>query len=521
MKKRASRAPKTESSPGNARKIKNKLLFKDRVHDLISHLKYYKRFHPELDTYFRSGSGKNYLGNSGVSPTLDSLLLLRDMLVTAYDGNNDKVENDMLYLLGIRPRLSDLKPEDERENSKSPVNSKYFNSLAWITFFPEYLDSNEWKLTIANLRRGVDFFEKLVVDRLTVTEYIEQSPVPIDAVGINKEFRRSLWANALQIYNVDRNKRLEASIKEKYRLRDVIVAHLPLTRNGSFIDSQVIRTELVAQLAAHVILNDYPEATYFGVGSGYSLERFCFHAVTNHARNYEWIPLQVLKEHAISNEPRSSNGIATLLRSGYIDSEASVLPFIEYEDRHRIPEVVSESVHTAYSTTIASIALTTSRAWNRLTSLIFSVGGSAPRDRDEDNFLIGSDGEEYSFPSIHKLYEELEIDLKSHNKSISECAGVILGYFVNINGERVGSDRFQRENDKVVYSIPLHTLSKLVKDHLSRNWCLAAGKHKTTAVLAAIRGQYANCLVVDEEIATELMSETYQALNQLELPDFN
>ncbi len=472
-------------------------VFRERINKILSSLREHGLYEGELRRYFESGTGKNYLDlANNTAPNLVNLIKLKDLLQNAYNDAT-MAEQDILYLLDMRAEHS------QPGSATRDVVVRRNNGISWLRFLPDYTSDEEWQRTISELRRGVQFFEETIETGMTLKAYVTKYGE--DPVQICREFRRALWANAIQIYQVTNCDDKANLLRNKFQLRDVLVAQLPKSQGNNYIDATVIRTEIVSQLAAHVILNNYSLSRYFGIGSGYTLERFCFHTVTNSRQFFHWIPLQVFVSEHDEPDPRSSNSLVTILRSTYLNSQSESLPFILPEDRQFVrTHGMGLPKDNPYREQQIKLAAKVNDAWNALTSIVTSVSGHEIRGESQ-YYLPGSDGDEYSFPAVENLYHYLEIELESEGKSLDNFGGEILGHFLDRHGQPIGSKQVNDIQMETLFSISRQQLINLTRTKC-RTWCLAAGSHKKDAVLAAIRGGYVNCLVIDEDIADYLIA---------------
>ena len=474
----------------------------------------------EARDYFASGNGHTYVDPSKeieelAMPRYDGLINLIDALKLLQD-NNRMHENNILYLLGIH---------DTRKTNvaEAVLKRSHDDTVEWLEFIPPYILERSRGLddAIEDIKEGAKLFEYMMLSPRPFAEFStpidEQNQADMDGRTLSRYFRYALWANAIQIYSVNINETKAKEVKKKYgdyNIRSVVVGRLPtcpdippIAAKQTYIDVPVVITEIVAQLAAKIILHSDDRKPECGIGIGYTLERLAFHMVTNKRNPIHWYPLVSFASEEISDnlllDPRTSNGLSFLMRSIYLESQAHYLPFISHEHRRFINETLPRDLEGLKKERIL-YARKYLKNIRKLSRIILTVTGRENQGTGRE--LCASDGENYSFSAISNAYDELLSEMQNGPER-DRIVGAILGRFIDENGgdvDQLEKGKFKHIGKRDIFGIQLRQLRQRAESDCAV-WCVAGGNDKRRAVRAAILGKYVNRLVITEDIADYLI----------------
>jgi DNA-binding transcriptional regulator LsrR (DeoR family) len=295
--------------------------------------------------------------------------------------------------------------------------------------------------------------------------------------------------------------------KIAHKISHVAVVKLPVLEEASttYIDVPVIRTELVAALAARAIVGAKIAHSFVGVSYGYSLERFAFNAYPDTlTKTNQWVPMQTFLAPDYVGLPRASNAIATLFASSFPGSKALYLPYIPNDNGLR--ELIASGRDLQnWQEKVARNTLNTLR---NTRIFIMSAAGYDYLADTNANPLTPADGQKDSFPPLDELCRAVLNDEAERE----QFAGALLGYLVRKDGSRAGEESLQTENDRVTYGFKLDELQRRVRQG-AQAWLIAAGDHKKDIVLMALDNGYCNNIVIDSEIAKYIVQQHEEYLN--------
>lgn len=330
--------------------------------------------------------------------------------------------------------------------------------------------------------------EYMVKEHLSIRECLRKKDLfpDEDRTTLNRAFTIAVRSGALRLIGVNRNKDLEASLKTRFsELKDVIVAAVPQTDTGEYIDSIALRTELVAFLAAtEVLAKSSLKGEIVGIDGGYSVLRTAELSIpsVDEFVGTKWISLETVRTSSLEY-PMSARFITNVLANKHFGSEAISLPFIAPERREHLQ--IASSDQTADEREAAQVIAKLQNA-----SAIFMT--------------VAGENLSYSVP-FHtfapKLLQGAYRDLKNR-QLLDQFAGSILGWMLNDHGKPIGPN----EIEKITFTITLDMLADIAK--FKKVWVIAAKEYKGKAVLMALRSGLANSLVIDAEIADFLLSSS-------------
>lgn len=275
-------------------------------------------------------------------------------------------------------------------------------------------------------------------------------------------------AGALRFIAVEQNKPYEKIIFDRYKskgLKKVLVAKIPEGLSG-----YVITSEIVAFLAAQKVFPSYRSMHAVGLGAGYTLLRFCTYTTPLNYSRTKWLPLMAFKEdqNMITSYNYSSNYLAHILTNKHRGTICETLNFKPNKECG-----VTES----------------------LSAIFLSVNGSSAKrnpDLENDKHFKNSD----AYHEISYLNNIYKICITKNQKPIGE----ILGYLVNSEGKILAEE----ETRKYLHAPSPYHLKELRKEQ-SDVWLIASRKYKAPMVKLALEKEWVSGLVIDQEIATELI----------------
>ena len=356
---------------------------------------------------------------------------------------------------------------------------EYLNvSADWLLGLPSYAatkvqehDGLEWTEDIPDdidgevrdeIKFGIDLFHKLIVENQDIAPLVPNEGR--DWSAILACMKAALRSGALRIRRVTRNEDLEAKVRDKYGLNQVIVADVPSKHDGL-----VFRVERVAFLAATEALKTAAHSVRIGLGGGYTMLRMTELASlpTTTFSNTHWVPLQPSDPKTLN--PYSSEFICVNMARKYQKSET---------------ETFQRGDDSAYSENPAICEM-----WAAFVTA--SGPGRVPRSgqaANDFNFWTADQGRKTVYPQIYGDHPEIH----------ETFGGEMLGRFVDRDGELIELEELERYR-------PINFKDLRSCARQGNVWVIAARAYKARPTLAAIRGKFVNNLVIDSEIAEFLL----------------
>lgn len=285
--------------------------------------------------------------------------------------------------------------------------------------------------------------------------------------------KATLQSGTLELVKVPRNKGLEVEISQLFDLKDskVIVADI-----HSKVELALLRTEMVAYLAATQILPNLDEHQSVGIGSGYTMQRMAELSIpsTTKFRSTRWVPLTA--PHSKNSRHSTANLIAQTLANRHADSEALYYPYVV--------GIPADFAKESYEELLRYLDYT-SRAFTGINGL----------KSDADTYLYTADD------SILPRGDIKEILGNNFHKFAFE----LLGLLFDSNGNIIGDMRPMIRNRNIYTT---HISAARIKRIVNTGylWLVAAGEHKIRPVFLALKNKLANALVIDTEIAENLVN---------------
>ena len=340
----------------------------------------------------------------------------------------------------------------EKNHEKQDVTGK----VRWIEAVPPYLTD----LQREQISYGVQVINQIMREQRH--DHPHQGRLAVQA---------ALRAGAIRITRVARHTALETQLRAKYPiLKDVIVSDVP-----SYIEDTIIRTELVTFLAATDCLSGIIRPGGVGLGSGYTMLRFCEQSIPtiDQFSGTRWIPLLAFQPDNMTDY--TANYLARLMSTRHPGSQALYLPHPD----EAMPEV--EQV--------------TRRAMQNAQVIFASVSGVDRREQGRSHLLAEFRSADYhaEAPHLRAAYADLP-DKK-------QFGAELLRYLLDSEGHILSGDA------AVGSQVDLEIL-RYNAQVIGRVGLIAAQGYKTRAIATCLRAGLANMLVIDAEIAGEILQRT-------------
>ncbi len=349
----------------------------------------------------------------------------------------------------------------------SPLEkSDQTGSIRWLEQIPPYINGFQRE----QIERGVWLFNLLVGDDPNGKQIINDYNLRYLQFSIQAAFR----SGAIRLTHIARDDTREARIKARYPfLKDVVVAAIPEQYEGT-----IIRAEFVAFLAATEVLNTVVRESTVGLGTGYTLLRMCEHSIpsVDQFKGTQWLPLVTYTDDNRSGY--TANQLTRFMQVRHPGSEAIILPHPALCETDS--NLMAEFQHAQYQ-------------MQNLQAMFVTVNGVGRRDRTVHTHpLTDFRTADYAFDSayLRDRYAEL--------RDKEAFGGELLGILLDIHGQPITWDKER------VWQINLDVL-RYSSDLVGKVCIVAARHYKSLAVATCIQNGLANALVVDSEIASDLL----------------
>lgn len=365
-------------------------------------------------------------------------------------------------------------------------------AFGWIENIPENLSEE----LSEEYRQGIQFFEAVVQDGLCEPALTGPNGrfKGQTIAGLERSFRTAVFANALRLIRVGRNRPLEDDLLKLYSppLKQVIVVELPKGHetNKSCVSSHILNVEFLAYAAATEVFPALEEGA-IGIGPGYTIYR-CAELVPPSQHQYKsinWASTMEVNNHQQEAASVSSNLAVKLLAAHNPNTRAFYLPYLAPERRnlHR------DDLDAHQAQAAATIEeLRVARA------ILMTVGGVS--SANNHNLQGHPKRRTFSPKFLHSLHEQLKLEKKA-----AEFRGEVLGCMLDSSAQPIGGATFQSIQERKVYAPALNLLRNVMDRNNGFVWVIATGDHKKIATEMVVRNGLANALVIDEEIAEFLI----------------
>jgi DNA-binding transcriptional regulator LsrR (DeoR family) len=340
-------------------------------------------------------------------------------------------------------------------------------NIGWIEQIPAPIPDFQREA----LSTGIEVFRRFVVEKQSAFEVRNVYHSQLIRAALQSVLR----SGAVQITRVGREEALEAELKRRYPfVKQCVVANVP-----EQYDDTLIRAELVAFLAAQVILSQAMHQGAIGLGSGYTLARMCEQSIpsgTQFIGTY-WVPLLAFARPNLSLY--TANDLARLMAMRHPGSRGLYL-------RHP-DEYVNDAMKSAQQEAV--------RMMGNLQTIFVSASGVDRRDRY---------GDAHFFAEFRSADYELEApDLRLEYAQLADkngFGGELLRYLINERGEVVGRD--PDVGSQIDLDILRHNSTGI------GTVCLvAASAYKARVTYTCLQNRLVNGLVIDSEIAGYILKQ--------------
>ena len=404
---------------------------------------------------------------SGTMPSISRLVEICSFLEVSSD-----------YLLGI--------------DDHGCIEHYEHGAFGWIEHIPENLSEE----LSEEYRQGIQFFEAIVRDGMCESELTGPNGrfKGQTIAGLERSFRTAVFANALKLTRVGRNRLLEDDLLKLYSplLKQVIVVELPKGHDSqkNCVSSHLFNVEFLAFAAANEVFPALEEGA-IGIGPGYTLYRSAelVPPSQHQYKSINWASTVEVNNHQQEAASVSSNLAVKLLAARNPNTRGYYLPYLAPERRnlHR------DDLDAHQAQAAATIEeLRVARA------ILMTVGGVSAANIDNSQGFAKR--RTFSPKFLYSLHEQLKLE----NKAAS-FGGEVLGYMLDSNAQSNSGGSFQSIQESKVYAPALDLLRNVMDRNNGYVWVIATGDHKKVATEMVVRNRLANALVIDEEIAEFLI----------------
>lgn len=339
-------------------------------------------------------------------------------------------------------------------------------TMHWVQEIPAFIVGPQRE----QIELGVHLFNELVRQNRSAEEIRTHH----DQRTVRLALQAALRSGVIRFTQVARSTVLEAQLRAAYPgLKDVIVADVPL-----HYDDTIIRTEIVAFLAATQLLPGISHENSVGLGSGYTVLRVCEQSIPgiDPFSGTHWIPLLAFAPENTSDY--SANYLARLMSVRHPGSQAFYLPHPD--------ECINPHLQSVQQQTL--------NLQKNLQTILVSVSGVDRRDRSGKAHLLAE------FRSAD--YAAEASDLRQAYASLPDqngFGGELLRYLLDENGQMISRDPAvgaQIELDILRYNVEM----------IGWVCVVAARAYKAKAVYTCLKNRLVNALVIDSEIADYLLT---------------
>lgn len=343
-------------------------------------------------------------------------------------------------------------------------------SIRWEEQLPPYLTGFQRE----QIELGIHLFNRLVGNERSDREVVTRYNLRFLQFAVQAAFR----SGAIRLTHVDRESELEADLKRRFPLlKDVVVADVPDVYDGT-----IIRAEMVAFLAATDVMSHVVRENAVGLGTGYTMLRTCENSVpsVDQFKGTKWLPLVAYTDDNLLTTASgyTANQLAHLMHLRHPDSEAVFLPHPSMcQDR---PDL--QAAFDRAQSLISSVQ-----------TMFFTVNGVGRRDRTVHNHpLTDFRTADYAYDSTYLRDRYAELNQPDR------FGGELLSVMIDVDGQPIATD------EKRVWTVDLDVL-RYNADLVGRVCVVAARDYKAQAVETCLRTGLANAVVIDAEIAREIL----------------
>ena len=389
------------------------------------------------------------------------------------------------------------------------IDGKEAHGVEWLQFIPPHFRPEQ----VPEMNTGFEIFKSFFVNNQPTSKVLQGYP-DRDVTFLYNSFKSVLRANCLQIVHVPQSETLEAQLKMAFgnKLRKVIVADIPPN-----CDCSPIRAEFVAWLFAIRVLPALTQLKYIGLGYGYTLLRIPEIAIPHHQAftGVNWIPLSAIhydyspdkSETTIASKIPSANYLTRRLQNKYPSSLGWHRRYYRDKEHMRLTHLDDYQIFSAQT--------------KNLQSIITSVNGFGRKSFDDPippKTTQWRTSDYIPLANMEEVYEAITRKFKSE-KVKHEVGGEILGVFFDDRGKQIrlvdskdeenlspGDDDFRvylPDFHSAFFQIDLQILEELCR--ISSVWVVASRIYKAKPIYHLLDSKKVNALVIDREIAEELL----------------
>jgi DNA-binding transcriptional regulator LsrR (DeoR family) len=333
-------------------------------------------------------------------------------------------------------------------------------AIHWIEQIPPHVTGPQRD----QIAYGIRLFNNFVTENRSA----EEMQAAHDWRIVSFALQAALRVGAIRLTSVARSTDHERDLLKRFpTLKEVVVADVP-----QHCDNTIIRTEFVCFLAAVYVLTQIIRSSAVGLGSGYTMLRFCENSVptVDQFAGTHWTPLLAFPSHNTIDYTADYLGrMMSIRHSGSISVDL----------------VNSDKGHPPIE-----------KLWEYTQTMFVSVSGVDRRDWSSmDHILAEFRSADYlaEAPDLRSSYAQLE------NKA--GFGGELLRYLLDVDGNIIKRD------SSVSQQVDLELL-RYNSTGIGKVCIIAARRYKARAVLTCVRSRLANSLVIDSEIADYLLQNT-------------
>ncbi|MBW2410394.1 MAG: helix-turn-helix domain-containing protein [Deltaproteobacteria bacterium] len=360
-------------------------------------------------------------------------------------------------------------------------------NIEWITTFPKssVLDFTE------EIHDGISLFEHIVSDGKDFSSIreLDEKYNNLNPRLVTNKINAALLSKGIEVIHVERDLRREEALKQKYNLLHCVVAKLDDLPLDGIVDVP-IKSEAVAFLTVKYCTPLLRGLERVGFTGGYPLARFLNLIPPYHPdlTGISWYSFLATQRHlSVAPMSGSANGLINQLLYRQPHTKGFTMPFINIERRgieYYKKAKGEEKIELDYANQI------------KRTAAYVQTGFIAVGDPQTDYQMAEIEAVN---PKLSKLFHNLSEQDKNR------CKGDLLLRFLDENGNAVGSDDEQYENEAMVFSIELDDLRRMVKNQ-QNVWILSNKSKKAQIINAVLISKFANCLVIENQTADQLLS---------------
>lgn len=394
------------------------------------------------------------------------------------------VSNDLQYREVARQII-----DDSPNSTLSLPNMLSTDSVIWSISQLSHLSQEQEQI----IERGIEAFELVVDKDKSMPEVLDHLKLELD--DVRAAIKCALYSSSLEVTHVARDQELEDLLSQLWPRLKAIVAKVPP------FDSELIRSEFVAFLAANFAFSQLQNESVVGLGGGHTLIRLAelTQPNPNRFRGTQWLPL--MSSFSKNLNHISANQVVNVLARRHPDTTALYFPNLNLNPSEFGESSFQEIDEASNNMKAAFISATYVGRMNSHPTRLFTADGQTEPKWDTSTLL---------------------------GKENNQFAGQVLGIFLDSKGNPLGLSS-DAQDTKLGYSFETNptraknTLQKLrqtMELRHGRVWIVAACRYKAKAVFTALESGLCNALVIDRELGQQLIDWKMNRAKNLPLPSF-